>query len=159
MLHDLSPDSFNTILSFLESYQKTLIRLSYVNSSIYEILSRIEHHKEFIICNQPKKLIAKRFMNISLKKKIFTDKVFEYFKNLHTLDMSYCKQTTITDKAFLNLKNLHTLDMSNCDQTTITDKAFLNLQNLHTLDIRYCMKNIIANKILQYLKNIPNLRK
>ena len=66
MLQNLSPDSFQTILSFIKDYQETYTKLVLVNSIINEIISRIEqHHNEFIMYSKPIKNIGKKFKNIS----------------------------------------------------------------------------------------------
>ena len=117
MLQNLSPDSFNIIFSFLETYQKVYTKLVLVNSSINETLSRIEYYQEFIMYRTPTRNIKKYFKNISFNRnKNIKDSDFEYFKEVNILNMSSCNQYTITDEAFLNLKNLHTLIMSRCNQ-------------------------------------------
>ena len=52
-----------------------------------------------------------------------TDNAFEYLHGIHTLDMTFCQQSTISDKAFKNLRGIHTLDMEGCVQTTITSRT------------------------------------
>ena len=86
-----------------------------------------------------------------------TDNAFEYLHGIHTLDMTFCQQSTISDKAFKNLRGIHTLDMEGCVQTTITDKAFENLRGIHTLNMSYCNQSTITDKAFENLTGIHTL--
>ena len=92
MLQNLSPDSINNILSFLETYQKSYTELALVSSSVNEVISRIDNYNEFLVYNIPTKLITKH-KNISFSKlKYLPDLNFKYLSNLNILDMIYCEK-------------------------------------------------------------------
>ena len=48
-----------------------------------------------------------------------TDRGISVLREILTLDMSWCRQSTITDKAFENLQGIHTLKMVACNQKNL----------------------------------------
>ena len=55
--------------------------------------------------------------------------------------MSFCHQ--ITDVAFSHLAGIHTLNMTWCDQSSITDVAFSHLAGIHTLNMSDCRRRLL----------------
>ena len=85
-----------------------------------------------------------------------TGNAFKYLKNLKTLDMSCCNQTSITDESFKQLKGLRSLSMRWCSQKTITDDVFKHLgESLRELNIRGC-KNLTIG-MFKYFDRIKKL--
>ena len=75
---------------------------------------------------------AARECNISSRKDI-TDVAFFHLAGIHTLNMSWCRQSSITDVAFSHLAGIHTLDMSECHQSSITDATMSYLGDVPVL--------------------------
>jgi hypothetical protein len=67
-----------------------------------------------------------------------TDAAFGFLRGIHTLDMSFCYQSTITDAAFAHLAGIQRLSMWGCGQATITDAAFAHLRGIQLLNIAAC---------------------
>jgi hypothetical protein len=84
-------------------------------------------------------------------KKITNDILLQkYYRNVHTLKLSFNKN--ITDECIMHL-NLHTLGLS--FNTLITNNGINNLTNLHALDISY--NDNITNDGLKNLTNLKHL--
>ena len=106
------------------------------------------------ICNSL--LISKSFQKIFLNKKVklnlnfFGTKIYDdylkYFKCIHIINLSKCKQ--ITDKGLEFLKGIYTIDLSWCNR--ITDNGLKFLKGVHTINLSNC--NQITDKGLEFLK-------
>ena len=52
---------------------------------------------------------------------------FVHLREIHTLNMSGCRQATNTDAAFMHLRGIHTLNIEDCNQMNITTKLPSNI--------------------------------
>jgi hypothetical protein len=84
-----------------------------------------------------------------------TDAAFGFLRGIHTLDMSFCYQSTITDAAFAHLAGIQRLSMWGCGQATITDAAFAHLRGIQLLNMRGCSQ--LTDAAFVHLRGIHTL--
>lgn len=85
-----------------------------------------------------------------------------HLSGLHTLDMSFCRQSMITDGALVPITGLHTLNMSRCGGLwAVNDHgrgaAFMHLTGPHTLNMSECTQLTITNGGFRYLSGLHEL--
>ena len=77
-----------------------------------------------------------KYFKFNLRNTFITDKGLQYFKGVHTINLSDCDQ--ITDGGLEYLKGVHTINLNGCNK--ITDKGLEYLKGVHIIDLSYCNK-------------------
>ena len=101
----------------IKNYKDIIYKL---NFSIYH--ATFQENKLYILKNNYIK-------NLTINSYKLSDNDFKYFKNIHTLKITNCKN--ITGVGFKYLKYIHTLELYRCEN--ITDKELIYLKDIHQL--------------------------
>lgn len=156
MIHKLSPDEIDMVLSYINKPLSTAISLSITNKKLHNktpYITQLENNVTIVYNadNINNKYIFSSLITKALIKDISLLSYIYDYKHINTLIL---KNTNITDTLMRHkLSHINHLDVSDCNY--ITDKAFSGLKNIQTLNISDCQ--FIQGKCFKHLPHLTEL--